>query len=523
MAPKTYDLIGHSKEELVNLITLLLDKLTEKERLEFVSKWINPQVALEEAGAYDSSNFVQKVETFCVECLDKKYFVARDYDEYEYSDYYYDDDEVDNYSESEWAEQFSIFLKLSVMYSRNNDYAITYKTFDKLLNCIHEAEFDEEILGTDNPMDYIEADWDEVFNEYYISMRTQISDKNKLASKAVAEWIRFGERCTEGIFNNLDDIMCLEEAIRISIGDNMDCWCIQHQLFELLKRFYLKVDLTFDEVAIAKSLVCYNPNFSNDVAQGYVSREMWGEAVQIIKDALNEVSDQSVVSSLNKKLVDCYENLSMFREAYEVAVNMFVNHNRHELYIRARGFAIKLDDLNTFIDKMVKYIQASKRYEAISDVLRILSFEGSTEKLISTALKSDTYSRHDYLKYTTKSLIYRALGSKNIVLSDLKEFIQSIENEKIAGIVDMIKISKDSENEQSLLNSAIGILKQMVQFHINVAQRSRYARAAYYCAVIKDIYTYMNEADEFKQYYGAILFENKRRPALKDEMKKKIG
>jgi len=34
----------------------------------------------------------------------------------------------------------------------------------------------------------------------------------------------------------------------------------------------------------------------------------------------------------------------------------------------------------------------------------------------------------------------------------------------------------------------------MVEFHINAAQRSRCARAAYYCGVIKDIYK--NEKDE---------------------------
>jgi len=62
----------------------------------------------------------------------------------------------------------------------------------------------------------------------------------------------------------------------------------------------------------------------------------------------------------------------------------------------------------------------------------------------------------------------------------------------------------------------------MVQFHINAAQRSRYARAAYYCAVIKDIYSYKNGKDEFNQYYAKIFIENNRRPALKDEMKKKI-
>jgi len=221
-------------------------------------------------------------------------------------------------------------------------------------------------------------------------------------------------------------------------------------------------------------------------------------------------------------MVDCYESLSMFNEAYDVAVQMFINHNSHELYLRARSYAIKIDNLKTFVDNMEKYIKSQKSYDSTFTLLRILSFEGHTLELIDTALKSDGYSRHDYLKYTSKSLTYRALRSENIILSDLKEFLMSIEDNKIPGIVDMIKTSEDTEDEQFLLNSAIEILKQMVQFHINAAQRSRYARAAYYCAVIKDIYTYKNEQDEFNQYYGKIFIENNRKTALKDEMKKKI-
>lgn len=517
-----YGLISRSKEELITLVSKLMDKLTEKERLEFVSKWISPQAALEEADACDCSSFWGKVESFCKECLDGKYVFEPDYEQYHDDDDDYDDEETYDYSESEWAEKFSALLKLSVMYSRNKNYDISYTAFEKLMNCLHEAEFDEDILGTENPMDYIEIDWEEVFKEYYLSMRNQLSDKKQLAYKAVDVWMNFGERCTNSILNNINDITHIEESIRKNIADNMDCWLVQHQLYELLKSFYLKLGLEFNEIMIAKSLVCYNPNFLNDAAQGYINCEMWDEAVRIIKEALKEVTNEQLVSALNKKMVDCYESLDMFSEAYDVAAGMFISHNSHELYLKARSIAIRIGNLENFIENMENHIRANKRYDSIFTLLRILSFEGHTLQLIETALKSDDYSRHDYLKYTSKSLIYRALGFEKIILPDLKEFLQSIEDNKITGIADMIKISVSSEDKQFLLNSTIEILKQMVLFHINAAQRSRYARAAYYCAVIKDIYIYKNEKDEFNQYYGKILMENNRRPALKDEMKKKL-
>jgi hypothetical protein len=43
-----------------------------------------------------------------------------------------------------------------------------------------------------------------------------------------------------------------------------------------------------------------------------------------------------------------------------------------------------------------------------------------------------------------------------------------------------------------------------------------------YFSIIKDIYTYLNEKEKFDRHYSKILLENSRRPALKDEMKKKI-
>lgn len=74
-----------------------------------------------------------------------------------------------------------------------------------------------------------------------------------------------------------------------------------------------------------------------------------------------------------------------------------------------------------------------------------------------------------------------------------------------------------------ILNNGIEFLKQMVQFHIDGAQRSRYAIAEYYCAIIKDIYTYKNEGNKFNKYYEEIITENNRRRALKEEMNKKLS
>lgn len=522
MTNEKYNLIGRSKEELIELIEELMNKLPEKERIEFVSKWISPEDALMEAGINNRDSFIKEVEVFCKECLDREYYNELYYDSYRNCYFNEEGEEVEDYDESEWAKQFEELLKISIMFSRNEEYEVSYKAFEALMKCLHEAEFDEEILGIYTPRDYIDVDWNEVFLEYYISMKNRVSNDEEAANKAIEVWINFGQMCIEGILDCFKDNPYIEKVIREYIEDSSDLWSIQHILYELLKDFYLKQNREFDEIIIAKSLISYNPNFFNDVAQGYINKKMWDEAVKTIEVAIKEVQNVQIISALNKKLVDCFENLNKFNEAYEVAVNMFKNYNSHELYLRARNLAVKTNDLDSFIVNMLNFVKSSERYDSISIILRMLSFEGNTLELINTALESKDYSRHDYLKYTVKSLIYRALIDKNIKFNNLNEFIQEIEDNKIDGIVDMVKNPKDCENEYQLLNSSIDILKQMVQFHIDAAQRSRYARAAYYCSIIKDIYTYMDGKENFNQYYSSILKENNRRPALKDEMKKKV-
>lgn len=517
-------LMKYPNEYLVELIFHLMDRLNEKERIEFISKHISAEIALEATGHNDSNSFLRKVSAFCKDCLNGDYFFEPEYNDY------YDEESYDNMGDSEWAEKFTEYLKLAVMYSRNKNHDVSYLALDKLLDCLHEAEFDEEILGTAEPTDYIDVDWNDVFEQYYASMKNLVINKEQFIEKALEIWLNFGERCTEAVLKNIDDLNLIQKSIRKIIADHDNEWALQHMLYDLLRGCYNTLGVEFNELDIASSLISFNSNFLNDVVGAYMKREAWEDAVKVAKAALQKVSEGPVIASLNTKLVDSYEKLEMYDQAFDVAVKMFCSDNNiyypntgHDLYKRARFFAQKLDNISTFVDNMQIYIRLQKRYGSVQTLLTIFSFEGQTEKLIETALKADGYSRHDYLKYTSKSLIYRAVGHEQVLLPDLKEYIESIQGNKIPGIVDMVRLPEDSERKEYLLNNAIKILKIMVQFHIDAATRSRYQRAAYYCAVIKDIHIYTGKKNEFIEYYGEIMRENNRRPALKDEMKRKIG
>ncbi len=521
MIEDKYNLLSRPKEELIAIIEKLTEQLSEKDRLEFISKWIDPRAALLEAGEGDGCAFLEKVDAFCGKCLAGDYYTEETEDPYDYRDYY-DGNEVSGFRHSEWAEGFSSFFRLAVMYSRNHNYDVSYRAFERLTGCLREAESDEALLGTDHPMYYIRTDREEVFDEYLLSLKDQLPDKKQAARKAVGLWIYFGGENTGILLNRFDDLADMEEAVRINIAGHTDSRSVQHSLYELLKSFYSKLSIEFDGIAVSESLIRFNPNFSDDLAQGYMDRGMPDKAIPIIRDALKEITDAKVVSALNTKLVSCYESLNMYGEAYETAAEMFTADNTHERYLQARRIACRLGTSEGFPDKMAEYVLSGKRNDSAAALLRIWSYEGEISKLIDTALRSDGYSRHENLKYTAKSLVYRALHSEKTLPSGLTEILQSVEENKTEGIADMIRKCEDAENRRFLLSSAAEMYKLMVRFHIDAAQRSRYARAAYYCAVIREICILLNEKDAFRAYYADILAQNRRRPALQDEMNKKI-
>lgn len=78
-------------------------------------------------------------------------------------------------------------------------------------------------------------------------------------------------------------------------------------------------------------------------------------------------------------------------------------------------------------------------------------------------------------------------------------------------------------NKRHILLSAVDILDKQVQFHIDAKKRSRYAKAAYYCGVVLDIYNILGETDKEKDYLSLLIARNGRRPALNDEIRKKFN
>ena len=514
-----------SKEELAELVDKLLDKLSDRSRLEFISRWISPQAALNDACEGDSNNFLIEVEKFCEDCLDGEYYIEPDYENYCYHWYEEPEDTID-YSDSKWAEEFQRFYTLAIMFSRNNEFEVSLKVFDILFDCLQTCEIDQELLGTEDPMAYINVNWHIAFSEYFRNIASHYTDKRQSVFKAIEVWTSFGSEYSDNISKYFTDLELVEEAIRHNIKKFSDLWPMQHQLYELLKNYYLEQNKDFDEIEILESLLCYSKNFTVDLAHGYINLQKWTAAVVVILPVLNVIDDNRIIESLNVSLIECYDGLKQYDKGLEIATDLFkVQVHRHDYYLKARDLASKTDQLDAFINEMIAFVKTSDgryMYSSTEILLRILSSEGYIDEMIDLALKADDRRRHECLKYTYKSLLFRVLRNKNMgsISEDLEALIMRLKNNEEPGITDMVDDSQNLENEDLLLQSAIDILKEIIQFHIDAAKRTRYATAAYYCSLLQGIYKYMNEEDVFLDYYRAIMAENPRRRALKDEMSK---
>lgn len=129
------------------------------------------------------------------------------------------------------------------------------------------------------------------------------------------------------------------------------------------------------------------------------------------------------------------------------------------------------------------------------------------------------------------SLIYSCLGSNyteseegglDYGLSNLSEFIQSIKKANHEGISDIFCFEKAPAKQEYYLSSAVSILQLMIRFHISGAERKTYTKAAYYAGILDNICEILEKSDESDEFIQVLMKENNRRPAFKEEMRKKF-
>ncbi len=522
---------------LVKIIQAALATMNEAEQIRFIAKYIDARTSLSRLGADDPEAFIDEVDSFCLDCLNGAYYSDEDdietyFSENRYDASYYDDewDYDEYYSNTEWACTFGRLFKLSMMYMQSEDFETGYEAAARLLSCLKELTSSDSYLGTDEPMSYISADWEDLFALHYNALFMRHQDLDSAIRIALRLFIDFGSYCEEGFLNHVKNTSIARRYSLEAIRNSHD-WSLQRQCFELLTRLYDRLGEAFDMAAQANELIDCNVYFYSIVMEGLCKTKCWREAVETANAALAQIvpadddahtrgtrDQKEVRAAIQSKLADAYEQLSDFERACETVKQMFKESPSFALYKRARAFAEKTDSvssLQVFTEEILKKDKHSFAFMSDNLLRDIYSYEGETAKMMAMAASQKIEKNYYDRKYIALSLIYRAVIHVTEIDGSLAEYISSAAERD--GIFDMLSSGDDAPRAELLLHGA-DLLRGIIAFHIDAATRSRYAKAAYYMCVTRDIFIYLGKEEEFRQYFQEVISRNSRRPALRDEM-----
>lgn len=526
--------------KLVKIILASLETMDESSQISFIAKHIDAGTSLTRLGADNPEAFINEVKEFCLSCLNGDYYADEDdieayfTENHSYDDYYDEWDYDDYFGDTEWSSTFERLFKLSMMYIQSGDFETGNETMSQLLSCLKEIMSSDEYLGTSEPMTHISADWEDLFTLSYIALFQFHSDSNEAIKLAFERWIDFGSKCDEGFLSNIKDIPVAKCHIIQKIKKSND-WLCQRKCFELLEQLYRRLGQDFDKTSQALALVNYNIFFHLMVVDGLCEKEQWDEAIKVSCSVLPQIqppkkphdnfydtreirTQMEIRSTIQSRLADAYEQLSDFNNAFEILKQMFTESPSFALYKRTRTLSEKCDRISEFFVFTENLLKKEHKISYMHDnLLRdIYSYEGKTQELLEIAT-SEIISRNYYdRKYIAHSLIYRAVGNIPKIEGCLAEYLSRATQRE--GVTDMLLFGDDSKPCVELLLQGADLLKGIISFHIDAATRSRYAKAAYYMTVIRDIFILLEQEDKFREYFKEVILQNNRRPALRDEM-----
>jgi len=455
-------------ERLAAIVLAALDEMNDAKQIDFIARHIDARSSLLRLGEDDPKAFIDEVDVFCQDCLNaafysdesdiEDFFMENSYDQYGYDDEW-DYDEY--YKNTEWAETFSRLFKLSMMYLRSENIETGYEANTRLLACLGKMNADSSFLGTNEPMMYIDTDWNELFELHYRALFQYQEDAGRAIGMAFHYWSDFGGHCTEGFLSTVKDRALAERIILDGLKNSTD-WAFQRRCFILLEQLCIRLGERFDKSAQAEALISANVYFYQDVTEGLYEGENWQAAIETALIALQKIppvaadstdwhnnrARQNVRDSIQANLLGAYEKLENYTQAFEAAKRMFQETPNFALYKRARGLAEKGASVSAFL----ALAEENDRQGGL--IGKIYSYEGEMNKLLDRAMSKPIENNYYDRKYIALSFIYRAVGDAKNIGDGLSEYLSTAARQE--GIEDMINLTENDDQENVLLmNGAV--------------------------------------------------------------------
>lgn len=531
-----------SKDDLVNLLLDMVQDMDEPTRQQFWERLAPPGMATADLRYPTAADFLAELEDFVEKVAEGEYYDEEAAIYYGDDNYYaYEEYELDRHA---GLNALKVFFHESDSYFDAGQFDVARQSYALLLGVVLDETFDT--LGLPDPLNLLGQDERQVVNRYLVALH---------ASQPLEEFFTQALSFFYGYENPTDVERFLEltgSANQPALQAHLETWADQHAQINfpaplygfplplrLLLRFYEQDERSEAIRAIWNRFrhlypYCYEPlladrqnakdwhaviayaqealSIAPALRPGYYVRETWAGPDRL---------------TLRGYLARAYSATGETEKAFELYRPALDENPSFETYSQARQLAdaISKERGQAFSDEVVGWLLQkgeTRRYLLCQVYLNDNRFD----EAYALVENLDGYQGMEESKLVAKAHLLAAFGSEpdELMGSNLRDLYAKVaqgDNEPLRFLREALP-HRPGVPRSTAIQRAQRIYERLMQTHIDNGRKT-YATAAYYCALLGEIFVHEDRLTVFREWYNELMEAYKRFRALRAEMEMKVG
>jgi hypothetical protein len=510
----SFDMVFQSKtkNELIDILKELWLAMDETDQIELLQRYSGDASAA--ASAFlgpRAKELISEVDAFCTRCLDGYYM---EFHGGYYTDYHIEDD---------WADRLDHYFKLALEYSAVHDFHTAEQMLKALLHVVYKATHEVVLFPAEYPEEQLETDLEKATDAYFRCLAKVLSEEDYLRSGFITGCMLadFGG-CNAWLSGYTGSPGKLEQFLREIIAQ--------------------KSGADFDfERSIARDMVLNILAQKGDSEQytAFLTELAEKGDAQSLRKLLDRFSDagrwQDVIAwcerslgtglfkgrwaiEIKEKKAEALTKIGEDDAAFALYWELFLESGSWQDLMRVR----KLVEPGHWPDLRKKVIDILKeqkgRYNHALLLDALLLEAGELDIVVE---KVSSYRGDwclDQLKMICELLVKESLSGMKKG-PRLKAYLARLRQAESTGAMMVMDLKPQWQcSREELIHAAITCLKQITAVHIAAQKRGRYKAAAYYCALLQEIYACSGDTAAFDKYFQSLLRTFPRHRALHEEL-----
>ena len=531
-----------SKAELINLLLDLAREMDEPTRQKFWGRLAPPGMATADLRYPSAGDFLAELQSFAEKVSEQEY-----YDEDAAT--YYGEDNYNEYEQYQPERHPAIkalktFFREADSYFDSGQFEVARQAYRILLDIALGDAY--ETLGIPDPLTFVPQEARQVVNRYLVAMQRSLTQEAFFRDSLHFLWA----------YEQSEDVERFLEMVGSehlpALQKHIEAWADQHEQVNLRGSFYglafpLRLLLRFYEQAGRTEAIrevwvrfrrqypaCYTPLLADRqaakdweavirYAQEAVELDAPSRLSYYVRDAWASPDKLSLRGYLARAFSATGDTLKAF-ELYRPAMEETPD---FDTYAQARQLAdaVSTDKGQEFTRQAIErllgqgphrryllcqvYLSENRFDEAYAQVEKLAGYQGMEEsKLVAKA----------HLLAAFGQAPDERMGSN---LRDLYAKIEQGEKEPLR-FLHLAVPQAPNVQRATAIQRAQTIYTRLMQAHIDNGRKT-YATAAYYCALLGEIFIHEGRATAFRDWYEELMDGYRRFRALRSEMDLKVG